>query len=304
MTNTPNTHAPISPPSAVAVIGLGRMGLPMALRLSDADYTVRGYDEAPSARERIRATAGLTVLDAIADAVADTRAVITMLPDGKVVRAVVEAVLPKLSPGTIVVDMSSSAPLGTRALGETLARVGIAFVDAPVSGGVRRAEDGTLAIMAGGDPAVIDAVEPMLAAMGRSIFRTGPLGSGHAMKALNNYVSGAGLIAALEALRVGHAFGLDPAVMVDVLNASTGRNNSTENKLKQFVLSQSFASGFSLGLMAKDIRTAEELATALGVATPLADRTAELWDEAARALGGGADHTEIDRHLAHTGKSA
>ena len=191
--------------------------------------------------------------------------------------------------------MSSSDPLGTRKLGDSLAAAGIALVDAPVSGGVRRAADGTLAIMAGGEGAVIDRIEPLLAAIGRSIFRTGPLGSGHAMKALNNYVSGAGLVAALEALRVGSAFGLDPAVIVDVLNASTGRNNSTENKLKQFVLSESFASGFSLGLMAKDIRTADELARALGIPAPLAERTAALWVEAARLLGPDADHTEVDR---------
>ena len=199
--------------------------------------------------------------------------------------------------------MSSSAPLGTRALGEKLTAAGVRFLDAPVSGGVKRAADGTLAIMVGGNAADIDEVEPILAPMGRSIFRTGPLGSGHAMKALNNYVSGAGLIAALDALRVGRAFGLDPAVMVDVLNASTGRNNSTENKLKQFVLSQSFASGFSLALMAKDIRTADELAAALEVPAPLAERTAALWDAAARALGPEADHTEVDRHLGESGSA-
>ena len=151
--------------------------------------------------------------------------------------------------------------------------------------------------MAGGEAAVIDAVEPVLSRMGRVVFRTGPLGSGHAMKALNNYVSGAGFVAAIEALRVGEAFGLDPAVMTDVLNASTGRNNSTETKVKQLVLSESYASGFSLGLMAKDIRTAERLAAAIGIEACLAERCAALWDEAAAALGPSADHTEIARHL-------
>jgi 3-hydroxyisobutyrate dehydrogenase len=158
--------------------------------------------------------------------------------------------------------------------------------------------DGTLAIMVGGDGRTIDRVEPLLSAMGRSIFRTGPLGSGHAMKALNNYVSGAGLIAAIEAVRVGRSFGLDPNVMIDVLNASTGRNNSTEVKLKQFVVSETYASGFFIGLMAKDIRTADSLAKELGIKVPLADRCADLWDEASRQLGEMADHTEIDRYLA------
>jgi 3-hydroxyisobutyrate dehydrogenase len=293
-----DAESPILPPAGVALIGLGKMGVPMAFRLAQAGYAVRGYDASSAARARFPATAGVAVTDDIGQAIGGARAVITMLPDGKIVRSVVDAIRPRLARGTVVIDMSSSEPLGTRALGDALAAAGIRFIDAPVSGGVKRAADGTLAIMAGGDPAVIDRVAPMLAAMGRSIFRTGPLGSGHAMKALNNYVSGAGLIAALEALRVGCAFGLDPSLIVDVLNASTGKNNSTENKLKQFVLSESFASGFSLALMAKDIRTAEDLAAALGLSTPLAERVADLWDEAARALGPNADHTEIGRHLA------
>jgi 3-hydroxyisobutyrate dehydrogenase len=273
------------------------MGNTMALRLAQAGYTVRGYDLSAIARERLLGAAGIPALESGEEAVAGAQVVITMLPDGHVVRAVLEPVVPRLGVDTVIVDMSSSAPLGTRALGAMLAAAGLSFIDAPVSGGVSRAADGTLAIVAGGEPGVIDRVEPILAALGRSIFRTGPLGSGHAMKALNNYVSGAGLIAALEALRVGRVFGLDPSIMVDVLNASTGRNNSTENKLKQFVLSQSFASGFSLGLMAKDIRTAEDLARGLRVSAPLAESTAALWDEAARALGPDADHTEVERHL-------
>ena len=160
--------------------------------------------------------------------------------------------------------MSSSAPLGTRKLGEELIAAGFEFIDAPVSGGVKRAADGTLAIMVGGDPATIDRVDPVLAAMGRSIFRTGVLGSGHAMKALNNYVSAAGLVAAVEALQVGRKFGLDPGLMADILNVSSGKNNTTELKLKQFIISQTFNAGFPLRLMAKDVRTADELAHALG----------------------------------------
>jgi 3-hydroxyisobutyrate dehydrogenase len=117
------------------------------------------------------------------------------------------------------------------------------------------------------------------------------------MKALNNYVSAAGLAAAAEALLVGQRFGLDPAVMVDILNASTGRNNATENKLKQFVLSRRYAAGFGLGLMAKDLRTALATAHAAHVPTPLGEACVALWNAAEKALGGGADHTEIARYL-------
>jgi 3-hydroxyisobutyrate dehydrogenase len=285
----------ISPPAKITMIGLGNMGRPMAACLVRAGYDVTGFDVSAPARERYIAEGGKTAADSIATSAAD--AVITLLPDGKIVRAAIETLRLHFKLGVVVIDMSSSAPLGTRALGEELIAAGLEFIDAPVSGGVKRAIDGTLAIMAGGASETIDRVYPVLAAMGKSIIRTGPLGSGHAAKALNNYVSGAGLVAAVEAVAIGERFGLDPEVLVDVLNASTGRNNSTENKLKQFVIPSKFTSGFSLALMAKDIRTADELAHQMGVAAPLADKVAALWDAAAIGLGQAADHTEIGRYL-------
>src|SRR5262249_7128626 len=162
-------------------------------------------DLAAAARERFAQAGGRATTD-VASAVARAAAVITLLPDGKAVRAAGTAMQPHLSPGPIVIEMSSSDPIGPPAPRPELERAGVPFIDAPVSGGVKRAIDATLAIMVGGDAAVIDRVEPMLAAMGKDIFRTGPLGSGHAMKALNNYVSAAGLTAAVEALAVGEKF--------------------------------------------------------------------------------------------------
>ena len=290
-----SSQARIEPPAEVAFVGIGNMGRPMAARLIGVGFRVHGFDSDAATRERFATETGGTPAHSLETAVSSAVAVITMLPTGKVVRTVVEAMKPHLRPGTVIVDMSSSEPIATRKLGEELIASGYGFVDAPVSGGVKRAIDGTLAIMVGGDEATIERVEPLLKTMGRSIFRTGPLGSGHAMKALNNYVSGAGLVAAVEALKVGRAFGLDPNVMVDVLNASTGRNNATEVKLRQFVISETYASGFFLGLMAKDIRTADMLAKELGVGAPLADKTADLWDQATEQLGTMADHTEIAR---------
>jgi 3-hydroxyisobutyrate dehydrogenase len=166
----------------------------------------------------------------------------------------------------------------------------------------RRAEEG-IAIMAGGEAALVERCRPLFAALGGALYATGPLGSGHAMEALNNFVSAAGLVAACEALLVGRRFGLDLSLMVDVLNASTGRNNSTEVKARQFILSGTFASGFSLGLMAKDLRTAAELAEHAGAAAPTLRAARELWAEAARALAADADHTEIFRCVEGLGAS-
>jgi 3-hydroxyisobutyrate dehydrogenase len=286
----------IVPPAPVAVIGLGNMGVPMGACLIKAGYAVTGFDLVESARQKFAAAGGRVAND-MATAVTAADVVIMLLPNGKIVCEAVGAMRPHLRPGAILIDMSSSDPIGTRALGAELSAAGTAFIDAPVSGGVRRAVTGTLAVMVGGEGAIIARVESLLSAMGSSIFRTGVLGSGHAMKALNNYVSAAGLVAAVEALQVGRKFGLDPALMTDILNASSGRNNTTELKLKQFIISETFDDGFPLRLMAKDVRTADELAQALGIATPLAALCTGLWEAAARELGEKANHTEVIRYL-------
>ena len=287
------------PAVPVAFIGLGMMGLPMASRLVAAGFAVRGSDLSAEARSSL-AERGGAVFDSPAEAAVGAEVVITMLPDGRIVRDVLlgsGGVAQAMAPGGLVVDMSSSAPLGTRTLAEELAGGGLSLIDAPVSGGVRRAVDGTLAIMAGGEAAQIERARPLLDAMGRSVFATGPVGSGHAAKALNNYVSAAGLAAACEAAIVAERFGVDPAVLVDVLNASTGRNNSTEVKMKPFILSGNFASGFSMALMAKDLATAADLGNELGLDLAGLRTAAHLWAEASAALGKSADHTEIFRYL-------
>jgi 3-hydroxyisobutyrate dehydrogenase len=286
-------------PYRVAFIGLGQMGQPMANRLLKAGFKVRGADPSAAACEAFAAAGGVAYAKA-EDAARDANVVITMLPSSKVVRDVLlgeEGIAPSLPRGTLLIDMSSSVPTDTVALGAEMGKRGLTLIDAPVSGGVRRAVDGSLAIMAGGSSADLERAKPLLEAMGKSIFATGRLGSAHAMKALNNYVSAAGLVAACEAILVGEKFGLEPDVMIDVLNASTGRNNSTEVKMKQFILSESFGSGFSLGLMAKDLRIAADLATHLDLDLPQIAAIASIWEEARSRLGPGADHTEIYRFL-------
>jgi 3-hydroxyisobutyrate dehydrogenase len=230
--------------------------------------------------------------------------VITMLPDSAAVDAVVlgspgaRALIHVLRKGALLIDMSSSAPLRTRELAARLEAAGLDFLDAPVSGGVKRALDGTLAIMVGGDAGVLEVWRELLGRMGRTVTRVGPAGAGHAMKALNNYVSAAGLVATVEALLAGQRFGLDPAVMTDVLNGSTGRNNTTENKVKPFMLSARYDSGFALALMAKDLGIAMTLAAQVGAPMRLGDAVRAMWDDAAAGLGAAADHTEMHRWLA------
>ncbi len=189
--------------------------------------------------------------------------------------------------------MTSGVPAITQALAERAAQVGCAMIDAPVSGGVARAETGQLAIMVGGADADVARATPLLQAMGSRLLRTGPIGSGQAMKALNNLVSAGGFLIGIEALLIGQKCGLDPAVMVEVLNASSGMNNSTQGKFAQQVLSRRFAAGFGLDLMAKDVGIALDMARASATPAPFASLCRELWAAAAATLGPGQDHTAM-----------
>ncbi len=283
---------------SIGFVGIGNMGAPMVRCLVKAGCSVVAFDHDPERTAGLaRESAEVTVAASIAD-LARSDVVITMLPDSKIVRAVVlgDSSRPGLAEhvkaGSLIVDMSSSYAPETISLGDMLAAKGIGLVDAPVSGGVGKAVTGTLAIMAGGHPDLVERVSPILSAMGH-VHRTGKLGSGHALKALNNYVSAAGLIATCEALLAGKAFGLDPVVMTRVMNASTGRNNTTENKAERYLIPEAFDSGFALALMSKDVGMARALAQDLGLpAEALAFVDAYL-KRAANALGPAADHTAV-----------
>jgi len=260
------------------------MGRLMAARLVK-QYAVRSFDlnGRGNCRSARQAAEGADVL-------------ITMVPNGDAVREAVLDALPALKPGAVVVDMSSSDPAGTLALGRALSKNDIRMVDAPVSGARFKAKDGSLAIMVGGDKAAVKKVMPVLRKLGNQIFHVGPLGAGHAVKALNNYLGAAGTLAAFEALLIAQAFGLNPKPMLDAINASTGRNSTTARKIPQDILTGAYASGFKLSLMTKDVGIAAELARGLRLRTPFLKETLKHWKAAQKRLPRGADHTEIYKY--------
>lgn len=319
-TQQPADFTPIAAPESldaaalarpVGFVGLGAMGLPMAACLVRSGRIVLGCDADPTRLSMLVDACGDTervhttpVVSEVADR-CDT--VILMLPTSAHVAAVVQGtregdvlgggLVEGLRPGALIIDMGSSIPGETRRLAENLAERGLRLIDAPVSGGIPKAQDGTLAILVGGAEADVTEATPLLRAMGETLIRTGPVGSGHAMKALNNYVYAAGLLAAVEAAQVAEAAGLDRGILTDVLNASSGRNVATETKLRQFIIPETYQGGFRLSLMAKDLETAGALAQETGVATRGLDLCREIWREALAVLGPEADNTEIYRRV-------
>ncbi len=262
------------------------MGRLMSANLRKAGYTIQSFDVNGSGNCR-----------SAREAATGAKVLITMVPDGRAVRHAVRAALPGLAPGSIVIDMSSSDPGTTRELGAMLKKRGIHMLDSPVSGAKAKAADGTLALMVGGDAKLLRRVRPVLSAMGSEIFHTGGLGSGHATKALNNYLGAAGTVAGMEALLIGTRFGLDPKTLIAVINASTGKNSTTERKIPQQVFTRAFASGFAHALMTKDVGIANGIARQLGVKAPYLENTAKLWRTSLSRLPAGADHTEIYHYL-------
>jgi 3-hydroxyisobutyrate dehydrogenase len=282
----------------VGFIGLGAMGLPMACCVARAGLPILACDT-DAARLAMLAAAGgpvATTMD-LGEIGARCDTVILMLPTSRHVDAVLAQLRPSLRTGSLVIDMGSSIPRETRRLAREMTEAGLRLMDAPVSGAIVGAQAGTLSIMAGGSDADVEQAAPYLAAIGRTTIRTGAVGSGHAMKALNNFVYASGLLAAVEALRMGEAVGLDLDVLTDVLNASSGRNYATETKVKQFILPGKFVGGFKLGLMAKDLETAGSLADETGVNAASLTVCRAAWRHALEVLGPDADTTEIHKTI-------
>jgi 3-hydroxyisobutyrate dehydrogenase len=284
---------------AVGFVGVGNMGRRMAANLVAAGFSLVVRDSDAGAQERFAAEHGATAAVS-PESFADAGVVVTMLPDGAAVREAIlgwkGGIAAALKPGAVVLDMSSSDPVGTRALADDLAPAGIRLVDAPVSGGITRAEAGTLSLMVGGqDEDAFTRVRAVLETVGERIFRTGPLGSGHATKALNNFLGAAAYTTAAEALVIGREFGLDPRVMLDVFNASTGRSFNTEHVMTEDVITGRYGTGFALGLLAKDVAIAAGLAEAVGVDAPACQLVRRRWAEALAGLGFATDHSEAHK---------
>jgi 3-hydroxyisobutyrate dehydrogenase len=264
----------------VAVIGLGAMGLPMARRLAAAGHAVRAWDLSP---QRRALADGLALAE---DAARGAEAVLLSLPHDEAVLLAAESILAaRPAPGAIALDCSTVAPETPRRLAPRFAAAGLAWVDAPVSGGPAGAAAGTLTVMAGAGPGVLDRVRPVLEAIAAKVVHVGGPGAGAVAKLVNNLLVAANLLAAAEALRLGNRAGVDTAALLGVVNAASGRSAATEVNFPRWILPGAFDSGFTAGLMRKDLRLAAALAAAAGGAGSLSSAVLRAWAESPVADG-------------------
>jgi len=281
----------------VGFIGIGNMGSAMAAHVAKAGFDLVVHDINPESCEKFVAQHGGKAVASPAEAGRHAEAVITMLPNDKVVSAVIlgeGGVASTLSRGGIVIDMSTCDPVATQQLAAALQPRGIAVVDAPVMGGVVFAKDATLDIMAAGDAAAIERVKPLLKCMGRSLILCGAAGNAHALKALGNYINACAMINVIEAMAIGKKFGLDARFMADaLLPMINGRQHPLEKKVIPQILTRKFSTGMAMGFITKDLKIAVDTAQSIGAYAPLAERTHALWAEAVQQLGGQLDQTAV-----------
>ncbi len=281
----------------IGFAGLGHMGGPMARRLLDAGHALAVCDVNPAALAPFAGRAEVTVCASPREVAEASAVVFASLPTPAVLEEVVagaEGVAAASGFRGCLIDLSTTGVQTSRRVAAALAARGAGFLDAPVSGGIRGAEEGTLAVMVAGEAALYEAHRDLLGLIGKNVFYLGAEpGMGQAMKLVNNILSSMALAASCEALAVAAKAGIDPALAIDVLNAGSGRNSATLGQIPRQVLSGRFAGGFLTKLMLKDVKLFEELAESLGVPTIVCEANVNAWRHAVAEGYGDADFTNI-----------
>lgn len=276
----------------IGVIGTGAIGSRLCGLLTRAGREVLAYDINPAAfSEAVRRGASAATSAPEVAAVCET--VILCLTDERSVEQVVGEITPALPVGALIIDTTSSHPGVSQRLAAALEPRGVTFVDAPVSRGVPAAENGTLSIMVGGSPEAVERARPILRIFGPDIYHAGPVGTGHAVKALNMLLLGVSMAATAEVMAVAQKSGVDPHRLIEVLDASSGRSYATSFHYKKWILPRTYASNFTVGLMAKDVRLGVEMARECGLPALVAGRLQDLYLAALRSLAPDDDNTRI-----------
>ncbi|WP_456447107.1 NAD(P)-dependent oxidoreductase [Deinococcota bacterium DY0809b] len=274
----------------VAFLGLGAMGYPMACNLQRAGFPTLVWNRTASKAEAHAGDCGTTAASLEAAAMADV--IFSCLPTSAEVAELLERMRPHLRAGSVWVDCTSGDPEASRRIARELGELGVAFLDAPVSGGTSGAEEGTLTVMVGGSEEAFARVRPVLEAVGKKIVHVGPVGAGHALKAVNNTLLAVNLWAAGEGLAALVKQGVDPRVALAVINASSGRSNATENLIPERVVTRAWPNTFKLGLLTKDVGIGMKVLDGADLPAPMLRLTYEVYQMAKREIGAEADHAE------------
>lgn len=277
----------------IGFIGLGAMGRPMAGNLATAAPTMV-WNRTRAVAEAHAEEHGTEVAEVLTD-LAEADVIVSCLPTTAEVAAVAGQLGPQLGPGVVWIDHTSGDPEASRTLAAQLGDHGVAYLDAPVSGGTDGAATGTLTVMVGGDPAVLEDVRWCLEAVGERIVHVGPLGAGHATKAVNNALLAANLWAAAEGFAALSAAGVRASLALEVVNGSSGRSYVTERLFPERVVTREFPNTFALPLLAKDVRLAGDVLRAAGLDADVLPLVERLTAAAADELGPDADHSELVR---------
>ena len=285
---------------SVAFLGLGAIGRPMAARIATAGFPLTVWNRTVERTQEFTRDRGVRAGRSVADAVGGADVVVTCLSTSTDVASLLDAeVVGAFKAGSTLVDCTSGDPATSRRLATRLRERGIAFVDAPVSGGVKGAQEGTLTVMCGGDEHDIERARPVLEAFGKKIVHCGPVGAGDAVKAMNQALLAITIWATGEALAALAKSGVSAKVALDVINASSGRSNASMNLFPERVLNRSFPRTFKLALLDKDARIAAQIARDERVPAPLTQLAADLCTLAHRELGEDADHVEAVKIIEH-----
>ncbi|MBW7933444.1 MAG: NAD(P)-dependent oxidoreductase [Gemmatimonadaceae bacterium] len=284
----------------IAFLGLGAIGTPMAQHLAIPEFSLSVWNRTSAKAAAFAGANAARAATTPADAVRGAAFVVTCLPTSRDVESLLDGpdgLLAGLSKGTLFIDCTSGDPATSQRIAARLAEHGVGFIDAPVSGGVIGAENGKLTIMVGGDAALKERAMPVLRAMGEKIVHCGPVGAGDALKAVNNAMLAVHIWSVAEGLLALSRAGVKPEIALDVINASSGRSNSSMNLFPERVLTRAFPRTFRLALLDKDVMIAAQVARNEKVPSPLIQMTAELFRAAHQALGEEADHVEAVKYL-------
>ncbi|MGY6632681.1 MAG: NAD(P)-dependent oxidoreductase [Alkalilacustris sp.] len=280
----------------VGLIGLGAMGTGMLTRLRETSHEVLCFDADPGAMARAAGLGGTTVASTAELGGGACAVILLSLPRAEVVRSVMRDLMAQLAPGTVVVDTSTSEPETTRALAAEAQARGAQFLDAPVSGGPRGARDGTMSMIVGGDVGAFEQVRPVLERMTGKLLHIGPSGAGHTAKIANNLLCAANLVLVSEMAHLARRGGVALEDLLAGVNAGSGRSGVSEANYPRWIMTGAYDSGFTMGLMRKDVGLACALADRLGLDLPATRAIAGIWNDSRALLSDDADFNEIHRY--------